>query len=60
MVLYEDLMEKPEAKIEKVISKTKKRFKPYPLTTIEFQKLAVRKLKINSAQAMKIAEKLYQ
>lgn len=38
----------------------KKKYRPYPLTTVTFQKLATDKLKISSAEAMKIAEKLYQ
>ena len=37
----------------------KKKYRPYPLTTVKFQKLATDKLKISSAEAMKIAEKLY-
>ena len=39
---------------------SKKRGRPYPLTTVAFQKLATDKLKLSSAEAMKIAEKLYQ
>lgn len=38
----------------------KKKYRPYPLTTVAFQKLATDKLKLSSAEAMKIAEKLYQ
>lgn len=38
----------------------KKKYRPYPLTTIQFQKLATSKLKMTSAVAMGIAEKLYQ
>jgi DNA topoisomerase-3 len=38
----------------------KKKYRPYPLTTVKFQKLATDKLKMSSAQAMKIAEQLYQ
>jgi DNA topoisomerase-3 len=38
----------------------KKRYRPYPLTTVKFQKIATDKLKMSSAQAMSIAEKLYQ
>jgi len=38
----------------------KKKYRPYPLTTVKFQKLATDKLKMSSAEAMKIAEKLYQ
>jgi DNA topoisomerase III len=38
----------------------KKKYRPYPLTTVAFQKLATDKLKMSSAEAMKIAENLYQ
>ena len=58
-VLYEQCMLDPTVTIVKVETKSKKRMKPYPLTTIEFIKLSVSKLKIGSDQAMKIAEKLY-
>lgn len=37
----------------------KKKNRPFPLTTVTFQKLATDKLRISSAEAMKIAEKLY-
>jgi DNA topoisomerase IA len=30
----------------------KKKYRPYPLTTVKFQKLATDKLKISSAKAM--------
>lgn len=43
------------------IKRTEKvKYKPYPLTTVNFQKLAVRKLRISSERAMKLAEGLYQ
>lgn len=38
----------------------KKKYRPYPLITVKFQKLVTDKLKMSSAQAMDIAEKLYQ
>lgn len=37
----------------------KTKYKPYPLNTIEYQKHATFKLKLTSAKAMEIAEKLY-
>lgn len=37
----------------------KKKYRPYPLTTVKFQKLATDRLRMSSANAMKIAEKLY-
>ncbi len=39
--------------------KRKTKAKPFPLNTIDFQKLVSRKLRIGSAKAMEIAEKLY-
>lgn len=33
--------------------------KPFPLSTIEFEKLASKKLKISAHKAMEFAEKLY-
>jgi DNA topoisomerase-3 len=44
--------------LEKVAEK--KHFKPYPLSTVDFQKKASQYLKIESANAMSIAEQLYQ
>lgn len=38
----------------------KKKYRPYPLTTVKFQKLATDKLRMTSAKAMEVAEKLYQ
>jgi len=35
------------------------KWKPLPLSTIEFEKLASKKLKISAHRAMEIAEKLY-
>lgn len=48
-----------EARVVKVTYKRKTKAKPIPMNTIEFQKLASRKLKIGSSKAMEIAEKLY-
>ncbi|KAJ1510371.1 DNA topoisomerase 3-alpha [Coelomomyces lativittatus] len=38
----------------------KKKYKPYPLNTVEFQKLGTKHLKLSSDQLMRIAEQLYQ
>lgn len=51
---------KIEGKILKRNKRDKKKNRPFPLTTVQFQKLATDKLRISSADAMKIAEKLYQ
>jgi DNA topoisomerase-3 len=49
-----------EGVITEVSKLEKIKYKPYPLTTVNFQKLAVRKLRISSEKAMKLAEGLYQ
>ena len=46
-------------KIKEIIKKETKKFKPFPLTTIELQKLSSIKLRISSDEVMEIAEKLY-
>lgn len=48
------------AKVKDRKNSQKKKYRPYPLTTVKFQKLATDKLRISSAKAMEIAEKLYQ
>ncbi|XP_064601607.1 DNA topoisomerase 3-alpha-like [Liolophura sinensis] len=59
LVLYEHCIENPLAKVVDVRSKTKSKWRPQPLDTVELEKLASRKLKINAKETMKIAEKLY-
>ncbi|XP_039630894.1 DNA topoisomerase 3-alpha [Polypterus senegalus] len=59
LVLYQICMESPIAKVIEVSSKPKSKWRPLPLDTIELEKLASRKLKINAKETMKIAEKLY-
>ncbi|XP_074027448.1 topoisomerase 3-alpha isoform X2 [Leptinotarsa decemlineata] len=51
--------ENPQAVVESVESKEKSKWRPLPLDTVEMEKNASRKLKINAKDAMKIAEKLY-
>ncbi|KAH9942376.1 DNA topoisomerase [Epithele typhae] len=58
--LYEAALESATARVSKVTSKEKKKFKPYPLTTVDLQKAASRILKISPKKALDIAEKLYQ
>ncbi len=43
----------------KVESKEKSKWRPLPMSTIEFNKMSTKKLHITSAQSMEIAEKLY-
>jgi DNA topoisomerase-3 len=51
---------KGKAKVISVTNEDTVRYRPIPLNTVEFQKLASRKLKITSHVAMSFAEKLYQ
>lgn len=60
LAIYELLMEDPTATVTQVTSKPKRKYRPFPLTTVELQKLAAKKLRISSENTMDIAEKLYQ
>uniref|UniRef100_A0A1Y1LNG7 DNA topoisomerase n=1 Tax=Photinus pyralis TaxID=7054 RepID=A0A1Y1LNG7_PHOPY len=51
--------ENPQATVEEVESKSKSKWRPLPLDTVELEKTASRKLRINAKDTMKIAEKLY-
>ncbi|XP_035745019.1 DNA topoisomerase 3-alpha isoform X2 [Egretta garzetta] len=59
LVLYQMCMEDPVATVVEVGSKPKSKWRPLPLDTVELEKLASRKLKINAKETMRIAEKLY-
>ncbi|KFP89839.1 DNA topoisomerase 3-alpha, partial [Apaloderma vittatum] len=59
LVLYQICMEDPVATVVEVGSKPKSKWRPLPLDTVELEKLASRKLKINAKETMRIAEKLY-
>ncbi|XP_068762622.1 DNA topoisomerase 3-alpha-like isoform X2 [Montipora capricornis] len=59
LVLYQICLENPKAKVLSTSSRPKSKWRPLPLDTVELEKLASRKLKINSKETMKIAEKLY-
>jgi DNA topoisomerase-3 len=48
------------AKVTKVQEKPTSKWKPLPLTTLEFQKIATRFLQMSGADAMSVAEGLYQ
>ncbi|XP_067622103.1 DNA topoisomerase 3-alpha isoform X3 [Eurosta solidaginis] len=49
----------PKAKVENVTIKSKHKWRPTPLDTVEMEKLGSRKLKISAKETMTIAEKLY-
>ncbi|XP_078273883.1 DNA topoisomerase 3-alpha isoform X1 [Rhinoraja longicauda] len=59
LVLYQICMEDPVATVLDVFTKPKSKWRPLPLETVELEKLASRKLKINAKETMRIAEKLY-
>ncbi|KAI0984842.1 hypothetical protein GJ496_001558 [Pomphorhynchus laevis] len=61
LALYSNLIDNgfDKGKIVNVIRKPKSRWRPLALETVEFEKLASRKLRIKAKDAMKIAEKLY-
>ncbi|BFZ03791.1 hypothetical protein BsWGS_06828 [Bradybaena similaris] len=58
-VLYDQCVENPLATVVDVKSKSKSKWRPAALDTVELEKLSSRKLKINAKETMKIAEKLY-
>jgi DNA topoisomerase-3 len=60
LALFERCQDSGKAKVIDVGKNKRYRQRPNPLNTIEAQKLISRKLRIASAQAMDIMEKLYQ
>lgn len=60
VVLYEKMLEEESARVVKVETKPTRKFRPFPLTTVEFQKIASKNLHISAEEAMLAAEKLYQ
>ncbi|XP_072794626.1 DNA topoisomerase 3-alpha isoform X5 [Vicugna pacos] len=52
-------MEDPRATVVEVRSKAKSKWRPQALDTVELEKLASRKLRINAKETMRIAERLY-
>ena len=58
--ILEKTLENKTCKIISIEKKEKKKYRPYPLNTVEMTKLISRKLHINSKDAMDIAEKLYR
>ncbi|XP_023395516.2 DNA topoisomerase 3-alpha isoform X1 [Loxodonta africana] len=59
LVLYQLCMEDPTATVVEVCSKPKSKWRPQALDTVELEKLASRKLRINAKETMRIAERLY-
>ncbi|KAI0775801.1 DNA topoisomerase [Trametes elegans] len=58
--LYEAALTHPLARVAKVTVKDTKKWKPYPLTTVDLQKAGSRLLKISPKRVLDIAESLYQ
>ncbi|KAF0852953.1 mitochondrial DNA topoisomerase III [Andalucia godoyi] len=59
-VLYDRCMRAPETVVQSVHKKQARKWRPLPLNTVEFQKLASRKLQMSGEDAMHVAEALYQ
>lgn len=59
-ILFERCILAKFAKVTKVQEKPTSKWKPLPLTTVELQKNASRFLRMNSQEAMTVAEGLYQ
>ena len=58
-VLHQTCLENPMATVVNQTTKPKTKWRPLPLDTVELEKLASRKLRINAKETMRIAEKLY-
>lgn len=59
LVLYQICLENPTATVTQVTSRPKSKWRPVALETVQFEKMASRKLGMNAQQAMKVAESLY-
>eukprot|EP01060_Flectonema_neradi_P014430 TRINITY_DN2110_c2_g1_i7.p1 TRINITY_DN2110_c2_g1~~TRINITY_DN2110_c2_g1_i7.p1 ORF type:complete len:926 (+),score=94.01 TRINITY_DN2110_c2_g1_i7:248-3025(+) len=59
-LMYQRCCEDGQLKIKKVTRKSKSKWRPVPLATVELQKLAARHLRFGSEKTMRIAETLYQ
>lgn len=60
VILFERCIAAKTAKVIKVQEKPTSKWKPLPLTTVELQKNSSRFLRMNSHEAMAVAEVLYQ
>lgn len=59
-MLHQSCKDRPTATVSAVISKPTKKFKPYPLTTVELQKSGSRLLRMAPKKILDLAEALYQ
>ncbi|ORY31011.1 DNA topoisomerase [Naematelia encephala] len=60
VVLYEQCVENPRAKVVSVETKPTTKWKPLPLTTVELQQTGSRLLHMAPKRVLDLAEKLYQ
>eukprot|EP00736_Rhodelphis_marinus_P006750 Rmarinus@m.25760 len=58
--LYDVVMRDPTALVTSVTKKETRKWKPYPLNTVDLEKAASQKLRMNASHALSVAEKLYQ
>ncbi len=59
VILFERCLQAKTAKVENVRESPTKKWKPLPLTTVEFQKMATMFLHMTGQRAMTVAEALY-
>ncbi|GAB6030256.1 DNA topoisomerase 3-alpha [Chamberlinius hualienensis] len=59
LIYHQICLKNPTATVTDVRSKKKSKWRPLPLETVELQKLASRKLRMNAQLTMNVAEKLY-
>lgn len=59
LVIHEKCLDQGKAIVDDINKQRRYRGRPKPLNTIEAQKLISRKLKMSSAVAMEVMEKLY-
>ncbi|KAJ3425781.1 DNA topoisomerase 3-alpha [Anaeramoeba flamelloides] len=59
-VLYEMCVKSPQATVLSIFKKPEKKYRPYPLNTVELQRRCSKRLRLNATMIMNIAESLYQ
>ncbi|XP_031504229.1 DNA topoisomerase 3-alpha [Nymphaea colorata] len=60
LIIYEMCVEEPTATVKKVNHQEKRKYPPYPLSTVELQRRASQYFRMSSEHTMKVAEDLYQ
>ena len=59
VILYERCLNSKVAKVTKMQKRPTSKWRPFPLTTVELQKMGSRYLRMDSSRVMKVAEDLY-